>query len=312
MASSTIAHTTSQYPPSSKARQRRRALVAYLFLLPALALIGLFTLIPFAQGILLSFQSWDGVGTDTPFVGLSNYRRAMQDAAFWASMRNAVIFGAVGFFIGNAVSLGMALAVNRLQRGAAFFRTAFYLPAIFSVVVVGMIFRWLLHPTIGMVNHVLGAIGLESLQHNWLSDPATALPMVAAVFVWYHWGFAFLLFLAGLQDIPKEQYEAASLDGAHAWAQFRYITWPELIPVTTVVAILTLLSGLQIFGTVQVLTNGGPGYHTEVPTLRIYKEAFEFQRYGVAAAMSTIFGMGLVALSLLQLWLSRRPSEAGD
>ena len=311
MASPTIARAAPRRLPSANARRFRRAFAAYLFLLPALGLIALFTIVPFIQGIALSFQSWDGIGTDTPFVGLRNYQRVMHDTLFWGSMRNVLIFGAVGFFIGNTLSLGMAVAVNRLRRGAAFYRTAYYLPGIFSVVVVGLMFSWLLHPTIGVINRVLGMVGLASLRHNWLSDPATALPSVAAVYVWYHWGFGFLLFLAGLQGIPKELYEAAELDGAGAWQRFRYITWPQLVPVTTIVSILTLLGGLQIFGTVQVLTNGGPGYHTEVPTLRIYKEAFDFQRYGVAAAMSVIFGLGLVTLSLLQLWVARRSAGAG-
>jgi multiple sugar transport system permease protein/raffinose/stachyose/melibiose transport system permease protein len=305
MASQDIARKARPSSFASKAR-RQRALEAYLFLLPALALIGVFTLIPFVQGIVLSFQSWDGVSTDTPFVGFDNYLRVFQDNIFWSSMLNAVIFGAVGLLIGGALSLGMAMAVNKAKHLSAFFRTAYYVPGVFSVVVVGMMFSWLLDPRIGIVNRLLGAIGLDWLQHNWLNDADTSIWAVAAVFVWYHWGFGFLLFLAGLQDIPKEYYEAAELDGAPAWARFRYITWPDLAPVTTIVSILTLLGGLQIFGTVQVLTNGGPGYHTEVPTLRIYKEAFEFQRYGSAAAMSVVFGLALVALSLFQLWISRR------
>jgi multiple sugar transport system permease protein/raffinose/stachyose/melibiose transport system permease protein len=156
------------------------------------------------------------------------------------------------------------------------------------------------------VNRTLAAIGQAALKHNWLSDPSTALPTVGAVYVWYHWGFGFLLFLAGLQRIPRELYEAAAIDGAGAWQRFRHVTWPQLTPITTIVSILTLLGALQIFGTVQILTDGGPGYHTEVPTLRIYKEAFVFFRFGPAAAMSVLFGSLLVALALVQLWLSRR------
>jgi ABC-type sugar transport system permease subunit len=293
------------------ARSRRRLGTnagAYLFLLPALAVIGVFTLVPFIQGIILSFQSWDGIGTETPFVGFSNYQKVIGDTVFWSSMTNALIFGVVGLVAGNSLALAMAILVNKQRRTAAFFRTAYYVPGVLSVIVVGLVFSWLLDPQIGIVNRTLGAVGLETLQHNWLADPGTALPSVAVVFVWYHWGFSFLLFLAGLQDIPKDQYEAATLDGARAWAQFRYITWPELTPVTTMVSILAFLGGLQIFGTVQVLTNGGPGYHTEVPTMRIYKEAFEFQRYGTAAAMSVIFGICLLILALVQLKISRRSS----
>jgi len=290
----------------ARRRQLQRALTGYLFLLPACLLIGAFTLTPFVQGVALSFQSWDGVGTEAPFVGLANYQRVLADGIFWASMGNAAAFGLIGFLIGNGVSLGMALAVNRIRRGATLYRTAFYLPGVFSVVVVGMMFGWLLQPTVGLVNRVLEWIGLGVLKHNWLADPATALPTLGAIYVWYHWGFGFLLFLAGLQGIQRELYEAAAIDGAAAYQRFRHITWPQLMPVTTIVGVLTLLSALQIFGTVQVLTNGGPGYHTEVPALRIYKEAFQSHKFGSAAAMSVLFGLILIGLSTLQIWVARR------
>ncbi|HZO29686.1 MAG TPA: sugar ABC transporter permease, partial [Chloroflexota bacterium] len=288
-----------------------RAVTGYLFLLPALALMGVFTFYPFVQGLTLSFQSWDGVGA-TSWVGLSNYQRVIGDNIFWVSLVNAGIFGAVGFVLGNILSLGMALAVNSLRRGSTFYRVAYYVPGVFSVVVVGMMFAWILQGSVGILNRALGAVGLEMLQRRWLTDPETALPSVALVYVWFHWGFGFLLFLAGLQGVPRELHEAASIDGAGAWGRFRYVTWPQLIPVTTIVSVLTLLGALQIFGTVQVLTNGGPGYLTEVPTLRIYKEGFQFHRFGVAAAMSVVFGSILVALSLVQIWLGRRSYGEGE
>jgi multiple sugar transport system permease protein/raffinose/stachyose/melibiose transport system permease protein len=293
------------------AKRLRRALIGYGFMLPALLLIVLFTLLPFVQGVVLSFQSWDGVGA-TAFVGLSNYQRVFADNIFWASMVNVAKFGLIGFLLGNALSLALAVAVNANPIGRTFYRIVYYLPGVFSVVVIGMMFQWILQPTVGILNRTLGGLGLELLKHNWLADPATALPSVAGVYVWYHWGFGFLLFLAGLQGVPRELYEAASIDGAGAWERFRYVTWPQLIPVTTIVSILTMLAALQIFGTVQVLTNGGPGYHTEVPTLRIYKEAFDFQRFGVAASMSVVFGSILICLSVVQIWVSRRFGSGGD
>jgi ABC-type sugar transport system permease subunit len=287
----------------------RRNLTGYLFLLPAIALIAVFTLVPFVEAITLSFQSWDGVSPDTPWVGIRNYQFAFHNVAFWASMKNVVIFGAVGFVVGNGVSMAMALAVNAIRRGRTFFRTVYYLPSVLSVVVVGMVFSAMLDSRSGIVNQALGLMGLTWLQHDWLNDPTTALLAVIGVFLWLHWGFGFILFLAGLQDIPAELYEAASLDGARGWAKFRYITWPQLAPVTTIVSLLTLLAALQIFGTVQVLTNGGPGYTTMVPTLQIFTQAFTYNNYGQAAAMSVIFGGALIALSLLQLSLSRRRAE---
>ena len=302
------ARRPSQAPRGKRAL--RQNLRGWFFLAPAIALIGVFTITPFAQAILLSFQSWDGVSPDTPWVGLANYEFVAGDPIFWASMRNVLVFGVVGFFAGNGIALGMALAVNGITRGRTFFRTVFYLPGVLSVVVVGLLFSFILAPGSGVLNRLLDIVGLSALQQNWLGEPSVALPAVAAVFVWFHWGFGFLLFLAGLQDVPKELYEAAELDGANRWARFRYVTWPQLAPVTSIVSLLTLLAALQIFGTVQVLTNGGPGYHTMVPTLAIYNEAFVNWRYGSAAAMSVIFGGALVLLSVVQLAITGRRSRA--
>jgi len=298
--------------PRPSSRVVRRAVTGYLFVLPALILLAVFTFYPFIQGIALSFQSWDGVAREAPWVGTANYEKVFGDTIFWASMKTALVFGLIGYFIGNALSLGMALAVNQVRRGATFFRVAYYVPGIFSVVVVGMMFAWILQGSVGILNRSLGAVGLEFLQHKWLTDPATALASVSLAYVWYHWPLAFLLFLAGLQGVPRELYEAASIDGAGSWDRFRHITWPQLLPITTIVSVLTMLGALQIFATVQVLTNGGPGYLTEVPTLRIYKEGFLNHRFGVAAAMSVLFGLILMALALTQVWFARRSGGEGE
>jgi len=298
--------------PNPRRGAARRALTGYLFMLPALALMAVFTFYPFFQGVALSFQSWDGVGRSAPWVGTANYERVFADSVFWISLKNALVFGLVGYFLGNAVSLGMALAVNRVKRGATFYRVVYYLPGVFSVVVVGMMFAWILQGSVGILNRGLGAVGLEMLQNRWLTDPSTAFASVSLVYVWYHYPLGFLLFLAGLQGVPRELYEAASIDGAGPWASFRYITWPQLLPITTIISVLTLLGALQIFGTVIVLTNGGPGYLTEVPTLRIYKEGFVNHRFGVAAAMSVVFGAMLIALSLIQIRIGKRFGGEAD
>ncbi|MFH5879324.1 carbohydrate ABC transporter permease [Arthrobacter sp. NA-172] len=308
---SSFSTTTPVRRPSRAPHRRhsiggRRSLTAYLFLVPAIALIAVFTLVPFVESIILSFQLWDGVSPDTPWVGVRNYQAALKNVAFWESMKNVLIFGVVGFVVGNGVSMIMALAVNAVRKGRTFFRTVYYLPSVLSVVVVGMVFSAMLDSRSGVVNKVLGWTGLSFLQHDWLNDPNVAILAVIGVFLWLHWGFGFILFLAGLQDIPKYLYEAAELDGARGWAKFRYITWPQLAPVTTVVSLLTLLAALQIFGTVQALTNGGPGYTTMVPTLQIFTQAFTYNNYGQAAAMSVLFGGALILLSLFQLGLSRR------
>ena len=258
-----MATVPSRVGHSSRRWQSSRTLEAYLFLLPAIVLIGMFTLYPFVQGVTLSFQNWDGVSPDAQFVGLRNYERVLADTIFWASLKNAATFGLIGFVLGNALSLGMAIAVNSRPVGAAFYRIAFYVPGVLSVIVIGLIFAWLLQPTVGIVNRTLVTLGLGAFKHDWLAEPATALPSVAGVYVYERWGFGFLLFLAGLQGIPRELYDAASIDGCGAWGRFRYVTWPQLMPVTTIISILTLLGALQIFGTVQVLTNGGPALYRD-------------------------------------------------
>lgn len=278
----------------------------YLFVAPALLLLLVFNIYPLFQGVLLSLREWDGIDPNPDFIGLDNYVRIASNEVFWTSLRNALGFGVVGLIGGGGLGLAMALAVNTDPRGAAAFRAIYFLPWILSVVVIGFLFSWLLDPAVGPFNRMLTSVGLGNLTHAWFAEPETAFPSLAAVYVWAHWGIGFLLFLAGLQSLPTEVLEAATLDGAGAWQRFRDIVWPLMIPITVVVSVITLLLALQIFGTILVTTNGGPGYHTEVPTLQIYKESFTFFRFGVAAAMSVVFGVVLIIVSLGQLWLSRR------
>lgn len=290
----------------ARARRRRQALAPYAFVAPAILLLAVFNIYPLIQGVLLSLREWDGVSANQVFVGLDNYVRVVSSDVFRAALGNALKFGLVGLIGGGSIGLAMALAVNTNPRWAVFFRAVFFLPWILSVVVIGFLFAWLLDPAVGPVNRILDNLGLGDWAFAWLAEPETAFPTLAAVYIWAHWGIGFLLFLAGLQNIPIDVVEASVIDGAGTWARFRDIVWPLLLPITVVVSVITLLLALQIFGTILVTTNGGPGYHTEVPTLQIYKESFQFFRFGIAASMSVVFGLVLVVVSLGQLWLSRR------
>ncbi|MFC7404372.1 carbohydrate ABC transporter permease [Georgenia alba] len=291
-------------------RSRRAQLTGAAFVLPAMVLIAALQVYPLFRGALLSLQEWDGISFTPTFVGLENYHRLWGDEVFWRSMGNAFGFGAVGLLVGGALGLVMALAVNTDPRGARFFRAVFFLPWMLSPVVFGFLWDWLLDPAIGPVNELLAVIGSETWRHAWFGEPDTAFWAVAFVYVWSHWGFGFLLFLAGLQNIPSSVREAAMLDGAGAWARFRYVVWPLLRPVTVVVSVVSVLLALQIFGTVLVTTDGGPGFRTEVPTLRIYKESFENYEFGLGAAMSIVFGLVLVVLSVVQFVVARRSPDA--
>ena len=186
------------------------------------------------------------------------------------------------------------------------YRVIFFMPPMLSLIVVGYIWLWIYDGNYGILNHILRIIGLGEYARAWLSESRSALLSVAVSHCWRGFGFAFILFLAGLQTIPEQLYEAAKVDGAGRWNQFRYITLPLLVPVATIVSILTILGTMQIFDLIMAMTQGGPGFHTEVPITRIYKEAFSYYHFGYGTAMAVVFGGLLLILSMIQMETSKR------
>ena len=294
---------------SSGFRRLRRieALTAYLFILPTLVLFVVFSVYPFARTVELSFTDWDGLSSTFDGVGLANYANALQDSVWWGSMVNGLFLAAVALVLMQGLGLLLAVGVDRKLKGQTLYRTLFYLPPILSGIVVATIWKWLLEPNNGVINAALENVGLESLAHPWLGDPKTALWAISIVSVWQGVGYPFLLFLAGLQGIPGEIYEAARMDGATGSQIFRRITLPLLRPVIGIVSVLTFLGAMQTFNLVVAMTGGGPGYATEVPILHIYRSAFgPSPDFGYASALSIIFGVLLFGVSMLALYLSRR------
>lgn len=280
--------------------------VNYLFLFPAFVMFLIFGIYPFVKTIQLSFFDWDGIAPTMKFIGISNYREVFYDQIWWASVINGLYFTAMALVFMISFSLLLALLVNGGVRGGNIYRVIFYIPPVLSSIVVGFVWKWIFDPTTGILNHALDMMGLEKLARAWLTDPKTVLLAVSLTSIWQGFGYSFLLLLAGLQNIPDEFYEAARVDGANSFKQFRHITLPLLVPVLTLVSILTILGAMQLFAIVVAMTGGGPGYHTEVPALRIYKEAFSFFRFGYASATSIVFGIMLLILSVVQLEVSRR------
>lgn len=277
----------------------------YLFVLPAVLLFAVFTVYPIVKTLQLSVYRWDGVSRPV-YAGFANFAQVWQDAAWWQSLVNGgyfTLFAIVGMV---PLALGLALAVGARLPAAGFFRAVFYFPVMMSQVVVGFIWKWIYDPYSGILNAFLSWLGLAPLARAWLSDPHTALPAVSVASIWQGFGSAFILLLAGLQGIPRELYEAAEVDGADGWKRFRFVTMPLLVPVLAIVTVLTVLGAMQLLGIVMVMTNGGPGLRTEVPALRIYKEAIQFYRLGYASAEALVFALILMILSFAQLWLSRR------
>ena len=279
----------------------------YLFLLPALLLFATFSIYPFYLLTYTSLFDWDGISLTKHFVGLGNYVQILfHDGVFWRSFAQAGYVTLLALTFQNALALLLAIAVSRKLTGGTIYRTIFFLPPILSEIVVGLIWFWIYDGNFGIFNELLTRLGLAAWTRPWLADPNTALTAVAIIHMWKGFGWGFVIFLAGLQSIPDELYEAARVDGASPWHRFRHITLPLLLPVCIVVSILTILGTMQIFALIVATTGGGPGYHTEVPITRIYASMFKTSRFGYGCAQGLMFGLILLAFSLIQMRFQRR------
>jgi len=278
----------------------------YLFVLPAAGIFAIFYIIPFIWVFQLGLYSWDGILPTKIFVGLANFKEIFfEDKIWWGAMRNAGYITLIALTLQNALAFLLAWACDREIRMKNFYRMIFFIPPVLSEVVVGLVWQWILDGNYGLLNGWLANLGLAQWSHNWLSDPATALTTIAIVHSWKGFGWGFLIFLAGLQTIPRELYEAARVDGANAWASFRNITVPLMIPVTVLVAILTILGTMQAFVLIIAMTDGGPAYHTQVPVLRILASMRGSSRFGYACAQGISFGVILMAISFIQYRFSK-------
>lgn len=284
----------------------------YLFVLPAVSIFSIFYIYPFLQVFLLGMSDWDGISPARTFVGLTNFKEIFfSDPIWWQSVRQAGWITLIALTFQNVLAFLLAWACDREIRLKNYYRLIFFLPPILSEVVVGLVWGWILEGNYGLLNDWLNNLGLSHLARNWLTDPNTALNCVAIVHSWKGFGWGFLIFLAGLQTIPRELYEAARVDGANSWKAFIRITIPLMVPVAILVAILTILGTMQAFVLIIAMTGGGPGYHTEVPVLRILASMRGSSRFGYACAQGIIFGVILVAVSFIQYRFSKRSQARG-
>lgn len=303
----TSAAKTNHLPPAAAralaARTARPAqadnLPAMLLLAPFVLVFLLFFLGPALQTLYLSMTE-SSLTRTSGFVGLANYATLVQDPSFWASLRNTFYFALLTVVPLTGLGLVMALLVHRFVRFQSWLQGAFFLPYVLPISVMTLIADWMLQPSSGVINHLVGG------QRAWLSDVNWALPVVAIGTVWWTVGFNMLMLLAGLRNIPAEQYEAAALDGAHGFTLFRAITWPALKPVFGTALLLQLIASLKVFGQTYILTSGGP-YNTSRVTLHyMYETAFTQSDAGYAAAIAMAFMFVVIALSLLARMLARR------
>jgi multiple sugar transport system permease protein len=277
----------------------------YLFILPSLLHLTIFFLIPLGFSLWLSFHDWRGLNIrNPPFVGLANYEFMLGDRRWWNAVRNTFFYTFMSVPIGMAVSLGIALLMNLRIPGVYIFRAIFFIPVITSWVAVSVVWLWVLDGNIGLLNYGLSLIGVDG--PDWLTDPQTAMLALILIATWKGAGFQMIIWLAGLQGIPKEMYEAAIVDGASRLQRFRYVTLPLLAPTTFFLLITGVIGSFQVFTPVFVLTQGGPRNSTDVAVYRIYQRAFVNFDFGYASALAWVLFVFIFLATLIQLAYMRR------
>lgn len=271
----------------------------YMFLLPSLLVLGTFLIYPSIWALVVSFFNFDYFGGTHQFVGFHNYQQALSDPLFWTSLWNMSVFTSV-FIPGTlAISLGLALLLNRDLRGRAFFRMLLYLPFVISIVASALLFQWIYFPN-GMFQTLIGIFGIRLPGGGVLADARLAMPAIGVMSIWRNAGYFLVLFLAGLQGIPDDLYEASSIDGANRWDDFRFITLPMLRPVMAVVILLLIIYALRVFQEPFVMTGGGPANSTQTLSLMIYNRGFLLYEFGPAAAMSYLLFIIAAVFAFLQ------------
>jgi multiple sugar transport system permease protein len=274
-------------PRRGLSRKHREWVAAALFIAPDAVGLLVFVGVPMILALGLGFFDVSGFGGFS-FVGLANYQRMFSDPLFLLSLRVTVIY-VVAFVAGNfVVSLSLAMLVKQRIPFVGAMRSMFFLPYVVSLVVIALVWQFMLADKVGIINRVLEIVGISS--RSWLGNPNLALGTVVVVSIWFFMGYYMIIFLAGLQEIPREYYEAARIDGARSWQAFRHITWPLLKPTSffaLIVSTITGVAGLQAFDLIYVMTKGGPANSTALGIFYIYQQAFQFNDFGYAAAMAS-------------------------
>ncbi|MEF2244335.1 MULTISPECIES: carbohydrate ABC transporter permease [unclassified Paenibacillus] len=301
------AATTQEQLPKKTAKmsqmRRKKLFYCYLFIFPQLILFLSFTLYPIVMSYVYSFFNWSGFGPLTDFVGFDNYWETIQDPLFWNAFKNSFIFMFFLVIIQVPLALVVAITLNSdWMKGATLFRTIYFLPVVTTTAVIGIVMRFIFGAYNGLVNEILIKIGIISSPIDWLGSMDTALIIVIVVGIWKTFGMKMVYWLAALQSLPKELYEAAKVDGANAMQSFRYITIPLLLPVGSVILLLSTVNALHVFDLVKSMTNGGPAFSTDMVDLYIYRYAFEgmgLPRSGFASAAGIFYGIAILFISLI-------------
>ena len=291
---------------------KRNSLAAWGFAAPALAVIALFFALPVLAGLALSLTDFDIYAladlANLRFVGLDNYGHVLQMPLFWKALGNTAYFVIIGVPLSIAVSLGAAVLLqSKLARFKPLFRTALFAPVVTTLVAVAVIWRYLFHVKYGLVNHALVSLGFNPI--DWLGDPHWSMPTIILFAVWKNFGGNMIIFMAALQAVPEDLYEAARLDHARRWAQFRHITLPSLAPTLLMVSILTVAGYFQLFAEPYVMTQGGPLQSTVSVLYLMYDEGFKWWNLGTASAVAFLLFLIVVAVTKGLMWFAARQTR---
>ncbi|MEV5025718.1 carbohydrate ABC transporter permease [Paenibacillus sp. LPE1-1-1.1] len=279
---------------------------AIWFILPAFLLYTAFVIVPTLSSVYLSFTSWDGLSSNIRYIGLDNFKEILSSPRVHNALKNTLIFAFSLVILENALALLLAILVDQVRWFRNFFRSIFYFPVLMSGIIMGFIWMIIMNYNFGVLNQLLDMTGLGFLKADWLGNPDFALIAIILSTVWKAAGYYMVIYLAGLQGIPQELHEAASIDGANRWQQFRSITFPLLAGAMTVCLMLSMIGSLKIFDQIAVMTDGGPGFATETLTYIIYKVGFGELRQGFGTALSMVLFLLTLAISLIQMKVLRK------
>ena len=293
-------------PARTSHARGREALVGALMASPALFLLVVFFLVPALLAFGLAFTNARLISPrPAHLVGLENFRTLFSDTLFWASLRNTLYFAVVVVPVQAGLALVLALLVNAKVRGTNFFRTIYFIPVVTSMVVISLLWRFIYQPD-GLLNHLISAFTLGHWHGtDWLNNPSTAMPAIIFMSIWQAVGFHMVIWLAGLQTIPGDLYEASELDGADRWQRFRYVTWPGLRATRNFILVTITIAALSLFAQINVMTNGGPLDSTSTVVFQAVRAGYQQQQTAYASAISLVFFVIVLTISLVQRYLTR-------
>jgi multiple sugar transport system permease protein len=293
------------HAPTLKKTERREALAGALMVSPSVILLIVFFFIPVGLAFLLAFTNARLISPSISFTGLDNFTRLFQDPLFWKSLRNTLYFAVVVVPLQSGFALLLALLVNERIRGTNVFRTLYFVPVVTSIVVVSILWKFMYQPD-GLINNVLQSVSFNVIQGtDWLNNPGAAMPAIMFMSIWQAVGFHMVIWLSGLQTIAPELYEAADIDGAGRWEKFRYVTWPGLRNTRTFILVTITIAALSLFAQINIMTNGGPLDATTTVVFQAVRIGYQQQQTAYASAISLVFFILVLAVSLVQRYLTR-------